>query len=389
MTCSSCKEIIDSPDLPHVVRKCPDCGRVMQVRDSSIKDGIKVKEGDKFVLPAGWMQLSFNPLKSKGQFTKRGIQVFAEMLFFDNLPSKYKGIEKELRQISEKNKGFLQDSEILHGIDFNNIESFDLLIKKLESNRDTLEWWAYLTLGFGEAINEAKRTNNINLAIWATACMERCRSMFIFKQEFEEAVWIGQSARRLIDLLRIWDIEKNNDDESFWQQLFSSHQYALSQLFAVPITFIQDKAYLGGTSIDRGDSRFVDYLFSAESSKEAVLIEIKTPVKSLLNKRPYRKNAYSPSQDLSGSVVQVIDYKSTLMNDLKIRHPSFPQVSIFNPRCVVIIGNAQNELDSEAKRRSFEFFRASLKDIEIVTYDELFRKLDILAELFSIVRRKT
>jgi hypothetical protein len=31
-------------------------------------------------------------------------------------------------------------------------------------------------------------------------------------------------------------------------------------------------------------------------------------------------------------------------------------------------------------------FRRNLKDVQIVTYDELFRKLEVLASLFNLVR---
>ena len=57
---------------------------------------------------------------------------------------------------------------------------------------------------------------------------------------------------------------------------------------------------------------------------------------------------------------------------------------MFNPRCIVIIGNAEKELSSVSKRRSFELFRANLKDVEIVTYDELFKKAETLATLFNL-----
>jgi hypothetical protein len=59
------------------------------------------------------------------------------------------------------------------------------------------------------------------------------------------------------------------------------------------------------------------------------------------------------------------------------------------PRCVVLAGNAAAEFQGDnAKRRSFEMFRANSKDVEVVTYDELFRKLEVLANLFSLSRRR-
>jgi hypothetical protein len=54
------------------------------------------------------------------------------------------------------------------------------------------------------------------------------------------------------------------------------------------------------------------------------------------------------------------------------------------PRCVVVVGNGAAELNSEPKRTAFELFRRNSRDVEIVTYDEFFKKLDVLAHLFNL-----
>jgi hypothetical protein len=51
---------------------------------------------------------------------------------------------------------------------------------------------------------------------------------------------------------------------------------------------------------------------------------------------------------------------------------------------VVIIGNASEELNTDKKRKSFELFRTNLKNVEIVTFDELFKKAESLATLFNL-----
>ena len=93
---------------------------------------------------------------------------------------------------------------------------------------------------------------------------ERFRALYVFKEFFEEVVWMGHSAKRLIELLSIWDANKENGDEEFWQIQFQSHALALSQLFSVPVTLIEEKAYVGGQGIDRQDARLVDFCSLAE-----------------------------------------------------------------------------------------------------------------------------
>jgi hypothetical protein len=105
------------------------------------------------------------------------------------------------------------------------------------------------------------------------ACAERFRSLYVFKQYFEEVVWMGHSARRLTELIQLWDANKTNGDEGFWQTQFQAHSFAFTQLFSVPVTFIEGKAHVGGQGIDRHDARYVDFLFSGGSASEAILIE--------------------------------------------------------------------------------------------------------------------
>lgn len=61
------------------------------------------------------------------------------------------------------------------------------------------------------------------------ACAERYRALYLFKVNFEEVVWMGQSAKRLTDLLSLWDANKANGDEEFWQIQFQAHSLALSR----------------------------------------------------------------------------------------------------------------------------------------------------------------
>lgn len=139
-------------------------------------------------------------------------------------------------------------------------------------------------------------------------------------------------------------------------------------------------------NIDRKNAKLVDFLFANESSQETVLIEIKTPVAKLLGSR-YR-GTYRPSAELSGAILQALDYKRTTIKNLgSIVAGTSYKISALSPKCVVIIGNGRLELDNDAKRDAFELFRSNSRDVEVVTYDELFRKIEVLATLFSLIRK--
>jgi hypothetical protein len=87
------------------------------------------------------------------------------------------------------------------------------------------------------------------------------------------------------------------------------------------------------------------------------------------------------------AVVQVADYRTPFTRefDALVRGGKY-NVSAFNPKCVIIAGNS-SELDTEVKWRSLQLFRSGLSDAEIVTFDEMFSKIESLASLSNLVRK--
>jgi hypothetical protein len=387
MTCDICKHLIDIEDLssPYVVRTCQKCNRKINLREAGEKGhGIKVEKGEQFIMPQGWLQIAANPLKGRGALTKHGIEWFAKLIFIQELPKNPDDLDSQLRKNEEFCENYLRKSDLIKDLDIENPEHSEEIFKRLNSNQASIEWWAFLFATFNSIVEEAITENNAKKAAWAMGNAERCRSMCVFKDNLEEVVWMGHSARRIIDVINKWHSNKSNPDEEFWQTVFNENPYVLSQLFSVPVVFIKDKAYVGGMNIDRQDAKFVDYLYANESSNDALLVEIKTPETKLVGAK-YRRGVHKPSSDISGSIVQVLDYRRDLSKNIQtITSGTNHVIDVFNPRCVVIAGNASKELDNETKRRSFELFRTNLRDVEIVTFDELFKKAETLATLFNL-----
>lgn len=391
MLCKKCKDIveIENEQMPHVIRTCKACGREMKICDPGDHGiGIRVEKGDRFIIPDGWFRIHANPLKGRGQLTKAGLEWFAKLIFLDKFPCEQDQIKDVLGKNDVYCTRILNNSELLAGLNIENEKDSKKIFEILIENKETVEWFAYTFGTLNSIAMEALAQGDVIRTAWAVAGAERFRSMLVFKQELEEVVWMGHSAKRLINLMETWDGNKSNSDEEFWQIQFNEHTYVLSQVFSVPVVFIQDKAYVGGMSIDRKDARFVDFLYSGDASNEAILIEIKTPATRLLGAK-YR-NIYKPSAELSGALIQVEDYKLSLSEHLStISQGLDRKLTAFNPRCLIIAGNGEAELNDALKRRSFELFRGGLQNIEIITFDELFKKIEVLASLFSLTRNKT
>ena len=175
-------------------------------------------------------------------------------------------------------------------------------------------------------------------------------------------------------------LEENldNSDERFWQNLFKKHPNIISSIIPSIVYLIEDQPYMGGKAINNTGGSIGDFLFKSNTENVSI-IEIKTPNTTLLS-REYRNNVYCPSQELIGSIVQIRKQKQNLLTDYNsLKISSIKQnidFNVFDPKTYIIIGNTNN-LNSE-QIESFELFRNSLKDIEIITFNELIDKLKII-----------
>lgn len=125
--------------------------------------------------------------------------------------------------------------------------------------------------------------------------------------------------------------------------------------------------YVGGKTIDNHGGNVVDFMLQCQG--DAVLVEIKTPATRLLGRR-YRE-IYPPSRELSGAVIQALNYRTTLMADLHALRARSPGLTVRLPDVFVLIGDL-SQLSTEEERQSLELFRGTLNKVTIQTYDELF-----------------
>jgi hypothetical protein len=187
----------------------------------------------------------------------------------------------------------------------------------------------------------------------------------------------------LKSVLSIWQDNQENDKEEFWHEVLAQNSFIFAQLFSFPVILLQDKAYVGGKSINNTGGNIIDFLFINNLTRNVALVEIKTPVTKLLGSK-YRGDIYNISNELSGSVIQVNNYKNSLLQDysnlIDLEEDRF---NAFDPKSIVIIGNIRSELTEKRQRKSFELFRMGLKDVQVITYDELFAKVEFLVNLLE------
>ena len=85
---------------------------------------------------------------------------------------------------------------------------------------------------------------------------------------------------------------------------------------------------------------------------------------------------------MSGAINQILNYKEELQKQFyELAKNNEREFDVFNPKSIIIIGSLELEKLENGKLKSFELFRHSNKDVDIITYDELFNKIEIFLSL--------
>jgi len=189
-------------------------------------------------------------------------------------------------------------------------------------------------------------------------------------------------------LLESWKGNLENDDESWWQAQVEAHAWVLPQVFAQPFVFLQGQAFVGGKRLDNRGGHVLDLAFKNALTNNVALVEIKTPCTSLLGSR-VRAGVWAFSTELSGSLTQLLGYKDDLQKEyyqrvVASRSAGGEHFEVFNPRCVLLAGNIGQEMAGDAEKfRCLDLARNDFRTIELVTYDEMILRMQLLLDVLT------
>lgn len=170
--------------------------------------------------------------------------------------------------------------------------------------------------------------------------------------------------------------------EKPWQKFLKENPFILSFAFGYPVILIQDEASVGGKKLSGSGEKVTDFLGKNPATNNVALFEIKRPATPLLLKTEYRSGVFGPSKDLAGSVTQALDQRYHLLRSFAAKKDAsrIYDIESYAVQVCVLIGMTPTDPD-EAK--SFELFRSSLKDVEVITFDELLEKVKLLKTLLQ------
>ncbi len=178
-------------------------------------------------------------------------------------------------------------------------------------------------------------------------------------------------------------------EEKVWQFFLEKNEwifgYGLDYRYQ---SILQREAHLSDVGIDGRNTVIADYLLGDKLF--TTFVEIKKPSTPLFGNRGNRSNSWTLSSDLFNSVSQILEQKASgLLKFEKQQYDKSGQKINQKPcdsKVVLIIGhwrelgNSHSDLDAEIKKRTFELFRRDSRNIEIITYDELYDRARFIVE---------
>jgi len=113
-----------------------------------------------------------------------------------------------------------------------------------------------------------------------------------------------------------------------------------------------------------------------------VYLRIKTHLTEIVEKKPYRGNdVFALSTELTGCISQVLNQRDHFQKEFYSHAYKTRDVQTLNSKALIIIG--KHSALSEKQLHAFEMFRNNCKDVEIITFDELHRKIESLLKIMT------
>lgn len=171
-------------------------------------------------------------------------------------------------------------------------------------------------------------------------------------------------------------------EEKVWQHFFQKNDW----IFGLGLDYqyldiIENEAAVGQPNVSGKGAEQVDTL--AKYNKFTVLIELKKPSSPLFDTDKNRSGSWKLSNTLQSAVSQILEYKASHQKEWGTKKEFDSEGNALNyyaydPKSILLIGrNVQIDGEDEVqdiKRRTFELYRRDSRNIEIMTYDELYMR---------------
>ena len=181
---------------------------------------------------------------------------------------------------------------------------------------------------------------------------------------------------------------KKYSEEKVWQYFFEKNQW----IFGYGLDYryqeiLQREVHLSNAELDGSNTVIGDYLLG--DNFFTTFVDLKKPSTRLFANKGNRSNSWKLSNDLIESVSQILEHKASglirLDSQQYINGEPLTQKA-YDSKVILIIGdwkeleNSSNTLEKEIKKKTLELFRRDSRNVEILTFDELFERAKFIVE---------
>lgn len=181
---------------------------------------------------------------------------------------------------------------------------------------------------------------------------------------------------------------KKHSEEKVWQYFFEKNQW----IFGYGLDYryqeiLQREVHLSYAELDGSNTVIGDYLLG--DNFFTTFVELKKPSTLLFANKGNRSNSWKLSNDLIESVSQILEHKASGL--IRLDSPQYINgepltQEAYDSKVILIIGdwkeleNSSNTLEKEIKKKTLELFRRDSRNVEILTFDELFERAKFIVE---------
>ncbi|PQJ84465.1 Shedu immune nuclease family protein, partial [Aliivibrio sifiae] len=178
----------------------------------------------------------------------------------------------------------------------------------------------------------------------------------------------------------------NTKDETAWQHFFAENQWIFG--YGLDYRFqgvLQKEFHASDTDACGRDGVISDFLMG--DRKFTTFVELKLPTTDIFAKAQNRAKSWKLSKELMEAYSQILEQKASgqikIETSKELFDDEYNQITqdAYDAKTILIIGN-WNQVDKgddpagiqKMKRKTFELFRRDSRNVEILTYDELFER---------------
>lgn len=181
---------------------------------------------------------------------------------------------------------------------------------------------------------------------------------------------------------------KKYSEEKVWQYFFEKNQW----IFGYSLDYryqeiLQREVHLSDAELDGSNTVIGDYLLG--DNFFTTFVELKKPSTLLFANKGNRSNSWKLSNELIESVSQILEHKASGL--IRLGSPQYINgepltQKAYDSKVILIIGdwkeleNSSNTLEKEIKKKTLELFRRDSRNVEILTFDELFERAKFIVE---------